>query len=84
MKKIVLISIITGLAFAKLCQVTFLVKKSNPSFPHLFYKEKFICQNWNEGWKYQKALGCRKRSTWYKHRRYFLYICPVSVGVIGN
>jgi len=84
MKKIILISIITGVAFAKLCQVTFWVKKSNPHFPYLFYKEKFICQNWNKGWKYQEALGCRKRSIWYKHTRYFLYICPASVEIIGN
>ncbi|EDM22831.1 hypothetical protein [Caminibacter mediatlanticus] len=81
MKKILIILSISGkLLLAKTCIVTFIIKKAEPSYPHIFYQEEFICKNAREGWKFQKGLGCRHRSFRDKNWiQYNLYICPIYV-----
>ena len=70
--------------YAKTCLVTFIVKQSIPTYPHIFYKEKFVCHTLSEGLTFQKRLGCRKRSVWYKGVRYYLYICPFNVMLVSK
>ena len=79
-KKIVILISITTIIFAKTCIVIYIVKKSNPSYNHLYYKETFPCENAKQGWLFQKRLGCRKRSFLTKNwKKQFLYICPILV-----
>jgi len=83
MKKIIILLLGT-LLFSKTCECIFRIKKSKPFYPHIFYTEKFNCKNQNEGYKYQKKLGCRKRIIWKNKIRYEILICPSWVNLVKN
>ena len=84
-KKTIILTTITTIMFAKICTVTYIVKKSKPPYNHLYYKETFPCENAKQGWLYQKRLGCRKRSFLTKNwKKQFLYICPLYVSENNN
>jgi hypothetical protein len=65
-----------------LCRTIFVIKKSYPTYPGIFYKENFICKNKIDGYNFQKKLGCRKRTIWKNKRKYEITICPSYVEII--
>ena len=80
MKKIIFL-LLGSLLFGKICECTYLIKKTKPFYPYIFYKEKFHCKNQHQGFEYQKRLGCRKRTLWKKNKKYEITICPYWVNL---